>query len=129
MKRKKAPLASLTREEYEARLKKILLAGLGKCWMFWPPRAEVKRRCAVADKPGWWKCEKCKRETERLDVDHIVPCVSTTDGWQGWDVYIDSRFVYEATKLQGLCRECHREKSKQENKRRREAKKDKTNGR
>jgi 5-methylcytosine-specific restriction endonuclease McrA len=55
-------------------------------------------------------------------VDHIVPCIKPAEGWQGWDKYIESRFVFSAAKLQGLCRECHKMKSKEENTKRRAVK-------
>lgn len=121
--KKKPPMSSLTPEEYEARLKKILLSKLGQAWMFWPPRAEVKRRCAVPEQPGWYRCEKNpKHIVEKLEVDHIIPCVRPADGFVSWDDYIKSRFVTTAKKLQGLCTSCHREKSNEENKKRKEAK-------
>lgn len=121
--KKKPPLASLTPEERDARLKKIIMSGLGKAWMFWPPRNEVKRRCAHPDKPGWFICELNKsHEIEKIDVDHIVPCVKPSDGFTSWDTYINSRFVL-ADKLQGICTSCHKAKTKVENIRRREIKK------
>ena len=105
-------------------LKQILMAGLGKAWMVWPPRNEVKRRCKVPNKSGWYFCEKCKTEREKLDIDHISPVVSVVDGFTNWDDYIKSKFV-EADKLQGLCKDCHKSKTKDENKIRREVKKNK----
>jgi hypothetical protein len=126
--KKKPPLSSLSPEEYQARLNKILLASLGKAWMFWPPRAEVKRRCAIPGKPGWFRCEdpECRRETEKLEIDHIEPCVKL-EGRTTWDEYIKRRFVMDAKLLQGLCHESHLKKSKEENVRRREIKKCQTN--
>lgn len=100
-------------------LKQILLAGLGKSWMVWPPRLETKRRAKDPNRPGWWICEKCKQSRERIEVDHIIPCIRPADGFTSWDDYINSRFVETADKLQALCKECHREKSKAENKERR----------
>jgi hypothetical protein len=119
MAKKKPALNTLTPEEYEKRLKKIILAGLGKAWMFWPPRAEVKRRCKDPNKPGWSICEKCKGSVEKIETDHIDPCVSPLVGLVSWDEYITRRFVFSATKLQGLCHQCHLEKSRNENKIRR----------
>lgn len=120
--KKKPPLASLTADERDARLKKIIMSGLGKAWMFWPPRAEVKRRCAIPGRTGWFYCElDHSHETEKLDVDHIVPCVKPSDGFTNWDTYINSRFVL-ADKLQGLCTSCHKIKTKAENVKRREVK-------
>lgn len=112
---KKPPLSSLTPEEYETRLKKILLAALGKCWMYWPPRAEAKRRCQDPNRKGWFICEKCKQSREKIEVDHIIPCITPKDGFKSWDTYINARFVVSANALQGLCHDCHQEKNKQEN--------------
>ncbi len=114
--KKKPPLNSLSPEEYEKRLKKIILAGLGKSWMFWPPRAEVKRRCKDPNKPGWSICEAKKCSVQVIEVDHIEPCIKPSDGFKSWDEYITRRFVFDAKKLQGLCHECHKTKSKLENK-------------
>ncbi len=120
--RKKPSLDSLIPEEYEKRLKKIILAGLGKAWMFWPPRAEVKRRCKDPNRPGWFICELCHESREKLDTDHIEPCVSPIVGMVGWSEYIERRFVFSAKKLQVICKDCHKKKSKEENKIRREVK-------
>lgn len=122
LRKKKPPLSTLSKEEYEKRLKKIILSGLGKAWMFWPPRADVKRRCKDPNKPGWFICEVCHQSREKIDIDHIDPCVSPVVGLVSWDEYITRRFVFDANKLQGLCKDCHKEKSKKENKIRREKK-------
>ena len=122
--KKKAPLNTLSKEDYEKRLKKIILAGLGKAWMFWPVRAEAKRRCKDPSRPGWSICEICHQSREKLDTDHIIPCVSPIDGLVSWDEYIARRFVFSADQLQCICRDCHKTKTKAENKIRREAKKE-----
>ena len=103
-------------------LKSMLLSAIGRVWMFWPARLEVKRRCKVPNKTGWWKCEKCGQEREKLEVDHIQPVILPETGFTTWDMYIASKFV-EADKLSGVCHDCHQKKSKEENKKRREAKK------
>jgi len=117
--KKKPPLNTLSKEEYEKRLKKIILSGLGKAWMCWPLRTEVKKRCKDPNKPGWFICEICHQSREKIDIDHIDPCVSPVTGLVSWDQYITRRFVFDANKLQGLCKDCHKEKSKKENKIRR----------
>lgn len=99
-------------------LKQILMSGLGRSWMSWPPRNEVKRRCKHPTKPGWYICEICKAEREKIDIDHINPVVPVQEGFTGWDAYIASKFV-PAESLQGICRECHREKTQKENRERR----------
>ncbi len=97
-------------------LKSRIISAIARVWMWWEPRQEVKKRCQI--RTGWWKCEICKRETERLEIDHIIPVVKPQDGFIDWNTYIDSKFV-QADLLQGVCRECHKEKSKKENKIRR----------
>ena len=113
------------KEKKPRSLKQILMGGLGRSWMAWPPRNEVKRRCKIPGKTGWYQCEQCKRPHEKLDVDHISPVVSVADGFTGWDTYIASKFV-DASKLRGLCRSCHAAKTKEENKQRREINKQRT---
>jgi len=114
--KKKPPLNTLTPEEYEKRLKKIILSGLGKAWIFWPPRSEVKRRCKDLVHSGWFICESCKESREKIEIDHIEPCIKPSEGFKSWDEYITRRFVFDAKKLQGLCHDCHKKKSKLENK-------------
>lgn len=98
------------------------MAGLGKAWMAWPPRNEVKRRCKIQGRTGWYRCEECKEEREKIEIDHFYPVVPVVEGFTTWDTYIASKFV-EADKLRGLCHECHQIKTKEENKTRREVKK------
>ncbi len=100
----------------------MLLSAIGRVWMFWPGRLETKRRCKVPEKTGWYKCEECHEEREKIEIDHIEPVVLPEVGFTTWDDYIASKFV-TSDKLRGLCRECHKQKSKQENKIRREVKK------
>lgn len=102
-------------------LKQILMAGLGRSWMAWPPRNEVKRRCKHPTKSGWYVCEICKSEREKIDIDHIKPVVNVNEGFTTWDDYIYSKFV-GADSLQGICKDCHKKKTKEENKIRREVK-------
>lgn len=116
---KKKPFSELSEEEKQKRLKQILLGGLGKAWMFWPPRLEAKKRAKHPDKSGWYICEMCKGEREKVEIDHVIPCVKPADGFTTWDEYINSRFVSSADKLQALCRECHKAKTKEENRLRR----------
>lgn len=115
------------KEKKPRSLKQILMAGLGRSWMAWPPRNEVKRRCKVIGRAGWWTCEECKEAHEKIEIDHIHPVVPVVEGFTGWDAYIASKFV-GADALRGLCRDCHGKKTKEENKKRREIKKEKNNG-
>ena len=111
------------KEKKQRTLRQIILAALGKAWLFWPPRLAVKKRCKDPNKSGWWICEKCHQSREKLDVDHKIPCIRPADGFTTWDKYISAIFVETPEQLQGLCVDCHKEKSKQENIERRMRKK------
>lgn len=106
-------------------LKSMLLSAIGKVWMYWHGRLEAKKRCKIESKPGWFKCEECYAEREKIEIDHINPVILPEVGFVTWDDYIASKFV-EADKLRGLCRECHKQKTQKENKVRRAWKKNKT---
>lgn len=90
--------------------------------MMWGPRNEVKRRCKIEGRTGWYRCEECKEAHEKIEIDHVEPVVPVVDGFTTWDTYIFSKFV-GPEKLRGLCRACHSTKTKAENKKRREIKK------
>lgn len=98
------------------------MAKLGQAWMVWGPRNDVKRRCKVEGRSGWYKCEKCNQLREKLEIDHIRPVIKPEDGFTDWNTYITSKFV-SSDLLQGLCHDCHQEKSKAENRIRREKRK------
>jgi hypothetical protein len=123
VKKQNKPFNQLSEEEKQKRLRKILLSSLGKAWMYWPPRLEAKNRAKHPTKKGWWICEKCKAERERIQIDHIVPCIKPSEGFTSLDEYVNSRFVGTADVLQALCHECHKSKSQEENKVRRLCKK------
>ena len=96
-------------------LRSLILGGLGKVWMYWPARLEAKKRAKHPAKAGWWICELCGGEREKIEIDHVIPCIKPSEGWQGWDAYISSRFREDAKDFQAICRECHKAKSKAEN--------------
>lgn len=95
-------------------LRQIILAGLGKAWLFWPPRLAAKKRAKHPTKSGWYICEKCKGEREKIEIDHVIPCVKPSEGFTSWDAYISARFVESADQLAALCHECHAAKTKAE---------------
>lgn len=102
-------------------LKSMIMSAIGRVWMFYPPRLAVKRRCKNPNRPGWFKCEKGGCDIQKVEVDHVIPCILPEEGFIGWDRYFTSKFVTE-DKLMGLCHEHHSEKTKEENKERRKRK-------
>lgn len=113
----------MKREKKPRSLRALILGGLGKAWMYWPPRLEAKKRAKHPTKKGWYACEICKQEREKIEIDHIVPCIKPSEGWQGWDAYITARFREDPKDFQAICHECHLNKSRNENQIRRANKK------
>lgn len=80
----------------------------------------------------WCKCAQCGVPTPKsyLQVDHIQPIVPLTSSLEemSWDEVVNNIWCDEKN-LQALCEECHNVKSKAENKKRREYKKERKNER
>jgi 5-methylcytosine-specific restriction endonuclease McrA len=78
----------------------------------------------------WGKCASCKKlePAYLMQVDHkepIVPIGMTLEE-MAWDKVIENVWCDES-KLQALCKDCHKKKTKEEQKERRLLKKDKKN--
>lgn len=97
-----------------------LFAAFRKIWRWCPER----RECLEAGKVGLkYSCNGCKGRFKREDVavDHKEPVVDPSKGFETWQVYFNRLFV-PVSKMQLLCKTCHKEKSKEENKIRRQRK-------
>lgn len=74
----------------------------------------------------WVKCETCKKMEAKsnVQVDHKNPVISVNETLDdlSWDQLID-RLWCDIDNLAIICKPCHKEKSKLENKERREFKK------
>ena len=116
-------------------LKGVIINSLRNLSLKHPQRKEVEDRTKVA--PATHQCSRCKvwcyKGTSdknlkalqdeypkeniikgRLDVDHISPCISLEKGWKfTYDNYI-KRLFCGSEGLVGLCKICHKEKSKLE---------------
>lgn len=84
---------------------KKLRAALRLVWHRSHPRKLVVNRCIGAD--GFFRCEKCKRKTPQIKIDH-----KTVLGSLDRD-YIQRLFC-SSKELQGLCKKCHDVKTKKE---------------
>lgn len=72
-------------------------------------------RCT--DKDGFASCEECgKKKLPKVTIDHVDPVGEVGPG------FIERMFVPSA-QLRGLCKDCHRAKTNDENRKRRAAKK------
>lgn len=107
----------------EARFKSFITNLLRSGTKRWGPKQEAKKEARV--KRGFYLCEGCKEEipakkregVARVDnvfVDHIKPVVDPDIGFEDWNKYIEGLFC-EKDNLQVLCKDCHKEKTKEEN--------------
>ena len=95
-----------------------IFAAARKIWRWSAERRAVKARCLLDGAAGVWVCEQCWETTEKIEIDHVEPVIDPAVGFQGFDVYYARLFV-GADKMQGLCHECHQNKTKEERKLRR----------
>lgn len=93
-------------------------------------RTKVEIACHECESCGKWLykgtsqknyealCEKYPDkniERGRLDIDHVHTVIPIEKGWKfTYDEYIERLFCGSEL-LQGLCKECHKEKSEKEN--------------
>ena len=97
----------------------------------WPQKYKAIQRAFVENGPNprtgkrckLHKCEECWElfPASGMQADHIEPVVPLT-GFDSWDAVIE-RLYCEVDGYQALCKECHKEKTKEENRVRRENKK------
>jgi 5-methylcytosine-specific restriction endonuclease McrA len=72
-------------------------------------RSHVRKLCVkrATGADGFFRCEKCKKKTPKLCIDHITP-VGELDGG------FIKRLFCPSKDLQALCVSCHNKKTKQE---------------
>lgn len=114
-------------KDFKKRLDSYFIAFCRKAFVWSPAYKTAKQRAEVATDDGVrWKCASCGTLTAKGEnhKDHIIPVVPI-EGWNGsWDTYRDRMSYEDPGNLQILCIECHRRKSNEENKRRREKRND-----
>ena len=113
-------------------------------WRYSNLRKEIRKRCEVDQfyhlelprkikgqvktikvKFCYYRCEKCRKITDHVDVDHKDPAVDPVLGWQGYDIFIERLFC-SPDNLWGLCETCHSKKTTKENTTRKASKKKKS---
>jgi len=85
-----------------------LKVAIRKVWRFSPHR-KACLDAAYNKETDDWTCAICKKRTERISADHIIPVGLA----KTWDVFI--KMMFEGV-LQALCKPCHKGKSKYDNK-------------
>lgn len=97
----------------------FLFSAFRKVWR-WSP---VRKSLLKEDAEGKLVCNDCKGRFNReaIAVDHKKPVIDPSKGFEGWDAYYTNLFC-SSDGLQILCLTCHKRKSKEENKIRRQTK-------
>lgn len=107
----------------DARYKAFIVSALRAASRRWPPKYETLQEAYVGQLTNpktkrvskHYKCKACKEiyPGKEVQVDHIEPVVSTTDGFTTWDAFIQRLFC-EKSGLQVLCSQCHSIKTQKE---------------
>lgn len=111
----------------------VVISAMRRSFRRYPPFKEVRDRC----KREWFQpckngnkkrrvnfeCETCHKEVSSKEfvVDHLEPVVAVT-GFVDYNTYA-KRLFCSVKNLEGKCKLCHNEKSKLENRNRRQNKK------
>lgn len=85
-------------------IKKIITA-LRKVWSWSYARRLVIQRCT--GRGGFSYCEGCKKRTPKVFVDH-------TDAVGAFGPDFVNRLFVPSNQMKGLCKECHKEKTKKD---------------
>lgn len=91
---------------YEKKLKKFLISVLRRATYKWQDRNEALKEARI--ERGTYICASCKElfGPKEIVIDHIIPVVSTKDGFIDWNEYVKRMFV-EKDGFQILCNPCH----------------------
>jgi hypothetical protein len=95
---------------------KKIRAAIRQVWAWSHPRRLVVKRCEIAG--GFSKCEQCKKKCAKIFVDHI----KVMGDLLAPDYIL--RMWTPSKNLQGLCKKCHDDKTKDERKLQRQIEKD-----
>jgi len=110
-----------TRKKKQFNLNGYIFGALRRIWRWDPARKKALERCLLFN--GNYNCEKCggRFSRKQIHVDHVFPVIHPDYGFVDWNMYIRRLFV-SVEYLQVLCKKCHKEKTKEENKLRRKHK-------
>lgn len=95
-------------------LKSKITSSLRRLWYYSPHRREAVYNCKI--EKNTFRCNKCRKLTFEIQIDHIEPVVPLTGFDGNWTEYINRMFCDASTGLQGLCKTCHDKITKVQNK-------------
>ena len=96
-----------------------LMNAMRRLWFYSPHRREAVKRCKDGER---YRCERCRRLTDKVQIDHFPPVVLVT-GWDSWDGVYSRMFVDPNIGLRGLCKDCHDKVTTEQNTERKKYKK------
>lgn len=102
---------------YGPRERQQVTSAIRQVWQRSRARHLVIKRCT--DGEGYLFCEKCKKRSPKIQVDHIEPLGSIDEAG-----YVPRLFC-SSIRMRGLCKLCHAPKTKAEAKERARIKKEK----
>lgn len=88
-------------------------SAIRKLWMFSQIRREALRQAKKA--PNRYLCANCKDlfKSNEVDVNHIVECGALKE-FTDFNGFIERMFQEDLTKLEVLCKDCHKNSHKEE---------------
>lgn len=113
----------------EGRKRAFITSTLRGGFRRFPPKYECLKAASVGKKLNvktkriseHYLCKCCGNEfpTSEVQVDHVLPIVDPEEGFVSWDKFIDNLYC-PISNLQVLCKPCHKLKTAEENKKRKE---------
>lgn len=99
------------------KLKSFLVNTLRRASYRWPFRDECRKRNRI--ERNTYQCEHCKQNFTRKEtqINHKVPVVDPSKGWENLDVYAERMFV-DSDGFELLCIPCHDKLTEEQNKER-----------
>jgi hypothetical protein len=115
----------------EAKFHSFVKSALRAASRKWPPKYETINAACVGQKVNiasgrlakHFKCAACAEEfpASKIQVDHIEAIINPKIGFTNWDDVVNAMFC-EKENLQCLCLDCHKAKTAQERKLKKESK-------
>ena len=76
----------------------------------------VKKTSKVPKQTGWFFCKKCGQIREVIKIDHIEAIGKQPTNMMEFGPWLEKLFC-SSENLQGLCSDCHKSKTKDDNRR------------
>lgn len=97
-------------------LKSTIRSALRRVWLYSPMRREAMAKARVFR--GVYFCSSCKKHVgpKEIDIDHIIPA-TPPEGIEkptDWGIFIERLLYCDPTNLVGVCKPCHKIKTRED---------------